>query len=74
MARGTGNPFFKQVFNGLQQILAGDILEDSYLPSARELGIRFSVDHVTIRKALTMLVDCGLVEKKAGIGTYVKPA
>lgn len=75
MARGTGNPFYKQVFNDLQQqILTGAIPEDSYLPSERELGIRFSVDRVTIRKALTMLVDCGLVEKRAGIGSYVKPA
>jgi len=43
------------------------------LPSERLLVDHFSVDRITIRKALILLVEQGYVEKRAGIGTYVKP-
>lgn len=41
------------------------------LPSERELALRFGAERGTVRKALEMLVDSGLVEKRAGVGTRV---
>ena len=56
--------------------LKSEILDDIYsygiiLPSEREISIRFDVDRTTVRKALELLVADGLVEKRAGVGTYV---
>lgn len=56
--------------------LKNEILDNFYphgiiLPSEREISIRFDVDRTTVRKALEMLVTEGLVEKRAGVGTYV---
>ena len=53
------------------EILEGKLDYGVLLPSEREIAIRFSVERTTVRKALQLLVDDGLVEKKAGIGTKV---
>ena len=53
------------------EILEGKLDYGVLLPSEREISIRFSVERTTVRKALQLLVDDGLVEKKAGIGTKV---
>lgn len=67
------NPYYRQVYDRLKdQITSGEIPKDSYLPPEREIGLTFDVDRLTVRKALDILVDDGLVEKRAGIGTYVK--
>ena len=52
-------------------ILAGKINCNDFLPSEKEIGDKFEVDRTTVRKALGMLVDDGLVEKQAGVGTRV---
>ena len=71
--RSVSNPYYKQVYEELMhKINIGEIERESYLPSEKELGSIFNVDRMTIRKALSMLVDEGLVEKRAGIGTFVK--
>lgn len=53
------------------EILEGKLDYGVLLPSEREISIRFSVERTTVRKALQLLVDDGLVEKKAGVGTKV---
>lgn len=41
------------------------------LPSEREIGEQYHVDRTTVRKAFALLVDDGLVEKRAGKGSVV---
>lgn len=53
------------------RIQNGEYLRDALLPSEREIGETYQVDRTTVRKALQLLVDDGLVEKRAGKGTVV---
>ena len=44
---------------------------DSPLPSQRELAGEFSVSVLTLRQALQLLADDGLIDTRHGSGTYV---
>ncbi len=46
---------------------------EQYLPSERELSLRYRVDRLTVRKALNLLVEEGLVRKQPGKGTLTIP-
>ena len=66
----------KYLYDVVYQTLKEEILNDIYsygviLPSEREISLRFEVDRTTVRKALEFLVNDGLVEKRAGVGTKV---
>lgn len=64
---------YKQVYENLRkQIADGKYKSGELLPSERELGEMFDVDRITVRSALEILVENGLVEKQAGVGTRVK--
>ncbi|CRH90505.1 HTH-type transcriptional repressor yvoA [Chlamydia trachomatis] len=41
------------------------------LPSERDFAERFNVSRMTLRQAITMLVEEGVLERKVGSGTYV---
>ncbi|MGT2925569.1 GntR family transcriptional regulator [Streptococcus cuniculipharyngis] len=43
----------------------------SRLPSERDLAEQFSVSRMTLRQAITILVEEGIVERRVGSGTYV---
>lgn len=63
---------YKKVYQDLKdRIQNGEYLRDALLPSEREIGETYQVDRTTVRKALQLLVDDGLVEKRAGKGTVV---
>ena len=63
---------YKKVYQDLKdRIQNGEYLRDALLPSEREIGETYLVDRTTVRKALQLLVDDGLVEKRAGKGTVV---
>ncbi len=66
------NFLYKQVYDSLKE----DIINQVYtfgalLPSEREIGETYRVDRTTVRKALQLLVDEKLVEKRPGKGTVV---
>lgn len=63
-----------QVYEALlEQIKNEDTQEEKYLPSERLLGERFGVDRLTVRKALNLLLQDGLILKRPGKGTVVLP-
>ncbi|EHJ52043.1 GntR family transcriptional regulator [Streptococcus macacae] len=41
------------------------------LPSERDLADQFKVSRMTLRQAITLLVDEGILERRIGSGTYV---
>ena len=41
------------------------------LPSERDLCETFDVSRMTVRQAITLLVDEGILERKPGSGTFV---
>ncbi|WP_082235508.1 GntR family transcriptional regulator [Halobacillus massiliensis] len=61
----------KEVF--IDRIQNGHWKPDQLIPTEQELMKEFNVSRTTIRQAVSILVQEGLVEKKQGRGTIVKP-
>ena len=53
-------------------LAAGRYGQEGRLPSEAELARRFSVSRPTVARALQSLVEAGLVERRAGSGTFAK--
>lgn len=71
----TGSTKHERVFRELErEILAGEWSAGSRLPSEAELVERFGVSRITVGRAMRDLQRAGLVERRAGSGTYVRPA
>lgn len=48
-------------------ILNGEIKDGSRLPTEREFADQFGVSRVSVRQALTVLQEMGLVESRPGV-------
>lgn len=65
-------PLYMQVYESLNKMITEKNWQvGELLPSERELSTMFNVDRLTVRRALAILVEEGLVEKIAGLGTRV---
>ena len=70
----TSQPIFVQIRQRLtEMILAGSVAEGEALPSVRQIAADLSVNPLTVTKAFDALVDIGVVEKRRGLGMFVKP-
>ncbi|TCT02583.1 phosphonate metabolism transcriptional regulator PhnF [Aquabacter spiritensis] len=73
VTRGTGVSLWKQIAARLEwQIAAGQYPAGARLPVESELSLRFGVNRHTVRRALAVLAEKGLIEATAGRGTFVK--
>ncbi|REE94850.1 GntR family transcriptional regulator [Thermomonospora umbrina] len=54
------------------RIIEGELEPGAWLPSERELAERFTADRSTVRRAVRLLAEQGLVVVRAGIGTQVR--
>ena len=54
------------------RIESGELPPGSKLPSSRELQEQYDTSHMTVRTAVTILRDRGLVESISGVGVFVK--
>ncbi len=73
LTRGTGVALWKQIAERIAgQISSGDFPAGSRLPVEAELSARFAVNRHTVRRALAVLTEKGLIEATAGRGTYVR--
>lgn len=65
-------PLYEQVLRDMRaQIVSGAYKKGELLPSEKELIDRYGVSRITIRKALSILADMGLVETSQGKGSVV---
>lgn len=72
-APDAGQPKYRMIFECLRQaILEGEYAQGTRMPSENDLVRRFEVSRMTIVKALAELERLGLVDRRAGSGTYVK--
>lgn len=55
----------------LEQIRRGDFPADEPLPSETALGRRFAASRNTVRQALALLTDQGLIVTRPGVGSFV---
>ncbi|MCR9177767.1 MAG: phosphonate metabolism transcriptional regulator PhnF [Alphaproteobacteria bacterium] len=71
--RANGVAIWRQIEQELaQEIATGVFQEGQQLPTEAELAARFSVNRHTIRRAVGMLSDRGLVRVEQGRGSFVR--
>ncbi len=69
----TSQPIFVQIRQRLiEMILRGQAQEGEALPSVRQIAADLSVNPLTVTKAYDALVEIGVVEKRRGLGMFVK--
>lgn len=67
------SPIYKQLESlVISWILKGKFKEDEALPSVRKLSVEYQINHLTVAKSYQSLVDAGVVEKRRGLGMFVK--
>ncbi len=65
-------PLYQNIYNELkQEIVSGKYQPGTTFPPERELKNRFNVSHLTVRKALGILVEENLIRRESGSGTTV---
>ncbi len=70
--RSSFHPFYYQVYQILlQKIVGNEWRPGDLLPTEKELQEQFDVSRATVRQALDMLVDEGLIYRQRGRGTFV---
>src|SRR5690349_8609531 len=75
MAKAEPTPKYQQVYAALRRdIQSGRIGQGARLPSEAELVRQFGASRITVGRAVRELQLGGLVERRAGSGTYVKAA
>lgn len=72
--RNSPIPIYRQLYLILRgQIETREYQVDDTLPTEEQLAEQYAVSRVTVRKALQILVDDGLIVRQAGKGTFVYP-
>ncbi|MCF6261983.1 MAG: GntR family transcriptional regulator [Xanthomonadales bacterium] len=56
----------------IERILEGSLNEADPLPSVRQVAAELQINPITVSKAYQLLVDEGIVEKRRGLGMFVK--
>ncbi len=73
VARGGGLAAWRQIADALAaEIEAGRLAPDAQLPTEAVLAARFRVNRHTVRRALGVLAESGLVRTAQGKGTFVE--
>lgn len=68
-----GVPIYRQIMDQVRrQILTGHLSEGHQVESVKSLSARLKVNPMTISKAYGYLVEEGLLERRRGVGLFVK--
>src|SRR5829696_1996420 len=68
-------PKYQQVYSALRRdIQSGRLTAGDRLPSEADLGRLFAASRITVGRAVRDLQSAGLVERRAGSGTFVRHA
>src|SRR5437660_8456766 len=66
-------PIYRQLRDrGVHMILDGVLKEGDPLPSVRNVAAEYRINPLTVLKSYQQLVDEDLVEKKRGLGMFIK--
>ena len=67
------DPIYQQLHDRIvASILEGVFVDGDGLPSVRQLASEHRINPITVSKSLQLLVDDGLVEKRRGLGMFIK--
>jgi DNA-binding transcriptional regulator YhcF (GntR family) len=65
-------PIFVQIAERVENdIIAGELLEETQVPSTNQFASFYQINPATAAKGVNMLVDQGILYKKRGLGMYV---
>ena len=65
-------PIYEQIRDWLaDQIIDETLVEHDKVPSTNEVVTYFKVNHITVSKGVTELVEEGVLYKKRGVGMFV---
>jgi DNA-binding LacI/PurR family transcriptional regulator len=65
-------PKYARVRTSLRRLIRREGMEaGTFLPSERDLAIKFGVSNITIKRALSDLAAEGIIQRKQGVGTFV---
>jgi GntR family transcriptional regulator len=65
-------PIFLQIAEAIENdILAGNLAEETQVPSTNEFAAFYRINPATAGKGVNLLVDEGILYKKRGIGMFV---
>lgn len=68
----SASPLYRQLMERVRADIASGLYPvNSRIPSEAELGEKYHVSRVTVRKALAELTEAGLLRRMQGKGTYV---
>ena len=63
---------YSMIYNDIKNDILNDVYKvGSLLPTEQVLSLKYDVNRSTLRKAMQMLADEGLIEKCPGKGTIV---
>lgn len=66
-------PIYAQIKDWLTDQIIDETLEaHDKIPSTNEIVTYFKVNHITVSKGVTQLVDEGILYKKRGVGMFVE--
>lgn len=67
------DPIYRQLRDRILEMILEDVfLEGDSLPSVRQLASEHRINPITVSKAMQLLVDEDLIEKRRGLGMFVK--
>lgn len=70
----SGVPLYRQVMDQVtRMIVSGELADGEQLESVASLAERLKINPMTISKAYGFLVETGLVERRPGVGLFVRP-
>src|ERR1700744_5467243 len=70
---GAGVPLHRQLFLVLHdEIARGAIAPGEALPTEQTLCDQFGVSRITVRRALADLAEQGYIERRQGVGSFVR--
>ena len=73
VSAGAGVPLHRQLFLVLHdEIARGAIAPGDVLPTEQSLCDQFGVSRITVRRALADLADQGYIERRQGVGSFVR--
>ncbi|MCC6574931.1 MAG: phosphonate metabolism transcriptional regulator PhnF [Planctomycetes bacterium] len=70
----TSEPIYRAISRRLEQEIRAAYRPGDQLPAEHELAERFSVNRHTVRRAVEILLDSGLLLRQRGRGTFVAQA
>ena len=69
----SNTPIYQQLKDKLTAaILDGSFAEGEAIPSIRQVSTEYRVNPITVSKAYQLLVDDNILEKRRGLGMFVK--